>query len=138
MSGDRTHPVATAVMTTEDKPYGVRIDSGGHALRSDEPVSGGGGDTGPGPFGLLLSGLGACTAITLQMYAQRKKWPLSAVDVELHYIVKDKHTRWIDRWVTVHGVDEEQRARLAEIAEKTPVTRAIRGGTEIRTTVTRA
>jgi putative redox protein len=137
MSGDRTHPVATVVMTTEDKPYGVRIDAGGHALRSDEPASGGGGDTGPGPFGLLLSGLGACTAITLQMYAQRKKWPLSAVDVELRYIVKDKHTRWIDRSVTVHGVDEEQRARLAEIAEKTPVTKAIRGGTEIRTTVTR-
>ena len=136
MSGDRTHTVATAVITTEDKPYGVRIDAGGHALRSDEPVSNGGGDTGPGPFGLLLSGLGACTAITLQMYAGRKKWPLSKVDVELSYVVKDKHTRWIDRSVTVHGVNEEQRARLAEIAEKTPLTRAIRGGTEIRTTVT--
>ena len=138
MSGDRNHTVATAVITTEDKPYGVRIDAGGHPLRSDEPVSNGGRDTGPGPFGLLLSGLGACTAITLQMYAERKKWPLTSVDVDLRYVVKDKHTRWIERSVTVHGVDEEQRARLAEIAEKTPVTRAIRGGTEIRTTVTHA
>ena len=80
--------------------------------------TGGGGDTGPGPFGLLLSGLGACTAITLQMYAQRKKWPLSTVDVELHYIVKDKHTRWIDRSVTVHGVDEEQRARRMPVLDR--------------------
>jgi putative redox protein len=135
MSGDRNHTVATVTMTTEDKPYGVRMDADGHALRSDEPVVNGGADTGPAPFGLLLSGLGACTAITLKMYAERKKWPLSTVDVELRYIVKDKHTRWIERSVTVRGVDEEQRARLAEIAEKTPVTKAVRAGTEIRTTV---
>jgi putative redox protein len=138
MSGNRNHTVATAAATTEDRPYGVRIDAGGHPLRSDEPVNRGGGDTGPAPFELLLSGLGACTAITLQMYAGRKKWPLSGVDVDLRYIVEDKRTRWIDRSITVHGVDEEQRAKLAEIAEKTPVTKAIRGGTEIRTTVKRA
>jgi putative redox protein len=138
MSGDRNHTVATVAMTTEDKPYAVRIDAGHHALRGDEPVSNGGADTGPAPFELLLSGLGACTAITLKMYAERKKWPLSSVDVELRYIVRDKHTRWIERTVTVHGVDEEKRARLAEIAEKTPVTKAIRDGTEIRTTVTQA
>ena len=138
MTGDRNHTVATVAMTTEGKPYGVRINAGSHALRGDEPVSNGGADTGPAPFELLLSGLGACTAITLKMYAERKKWQLSGVDVELRYIVRDKHTRWIERTVTVHGVDEEKRARLAEIAEKTPVTKAIRDGTEIRTTVTQA
>src|SRR2546430_13474768 len=126
MSEDRDHTIATATVTSEETPYGVRINTGGHALRGDEPVDHGGADTGPAPFGLLLSGLGACTAITLRMYAERKKWPLSGVDVELRYVVKDKHTRWIDRSVTVHGVDDEQRARLAEIAEKTPVTRAVR------------
>jgi putative redox protein len=68
-----TKPVAVASVTSEDKPYAVRIDSGGHALRGDEPVGHGGGDSGPTPFGLLLSGLGACTAITLRMYAERKR-----------------------------------------------------------------
>ena len=120
-------------MTSEEKPYGVRIDAGGHALRGDEPVDHGGADTGPPPFGLLLSGLGACTAITLRMYAERKSWPLAGVDVTLTYIVKDRNTRWIDRLITLRGVDDDQRARLAEIAEKTPVTMAVRAGTEIRT-----
>jgi len=138
MSGDRDHTVATATVTSEEKPYGVRIDAGGHALRGDEPTDHGGADTGPSPFGLLLSGLGACTAITLRMYADRKSWPLAGVDVKLSYIVKDKNTRWIDRSITVHCVDDDQRAKLAEIADKTPVTRAVRAGTEIRTTVNQA
>jgi putative redox protein len=138
MSGERHHTVATATVTSEEKPYGVRIDAGGHALRGDEPADHGGADTGPAPFGLLLSGLGACTAITLRMYAERKSWPLSGVDVELTYVVEDRDTRWIDRLITVHGVDDDQRAKLAEIAEKTPVTQAVRAGTEIRTTVNAA
>ena len=132
----RAKPLAAASVTTEEAPYGVRIDSGGHALRGDEPVSHGGGDTGPAPFGLVLSGLGACTAITLRMYAERKQWPLSGVDVELSYLAPDRTTQWVDRVITLHGpLDDEQRARLAEIAEKTPVTKAVRAGTEIRTTV---
>ncbi len=61
-------------------------------------------------------------------------WPLAGVNVELTYVVKDRNTRWIDRLITLHGVDEDQRAKLAEIAEKTPVTRVVRAGTEIRTT----
>ncbi len=134
MSDEVDHTIATAMVTSEDKPYGVRIDAGGHALRADEPAGRGGAGTGPAPFGLLLSGLGACTAITLRMYAERQGWPLAGVDVILTYIVKDRDTRWIDRLITVHGVDDDQRAKLAEIAEKTPVTRAVRAGTEIRTT----
>ena len=135
MSDDRDHTVAAATVTSEEKPYGVRIDAGGHALRGDEPVDHGGADSGPAPFGLLLSGLGACTAITLRMYAERKGWPLTEVDVKLTYIVKDQNDGWIDRLVTLHGVDDDQRAKLAEIAEKTPVTKAVRAGTEIRTTL---
>ena len=134
MSDDRDHTIATATVTTEVKPYGVRIDAGGHVLRGDEPVAQGGADTGPPPFGLLLSGLGACTAITLRMYAERQGWPLAGIDVTLSYVVKDRDTRWIDRLITLHGLGDEQRAELAEIAEKTPVTRAVRAGTEIRTT----
>ena len=134
MSDDRDRTIATATVTTEATPYGVRISTGGHALRADEPADRGGADTGPAPFGLLLSGLGACTAITLRMYAEHQGWPLASVDVELTYFVEDRNTRWIDRLITLHGVDEDQRAKLAEIAEKTPVTRVVRAGTEIRTT----
>ena len=133
MSDDRDHTVAAATVASEETPYGVRIDAGGHALRGDEPVDHGGADSGPTPFGLLLSGLGACTTITLRMYAERKSWPLAGVDVTLTYIVKDQNTRWIDRLITLHGVDDDQRAKLAEIAERTPVTKAVRAGTEIRT-----
>ena len=128
-------------MTSEETPYGVRITTGGHALRGDadielapldEPV--GRDHTGPAPFGLLLSGLAACTPITPRMYAEHQSLPLAGVDVQLTYVVKDRNTRWIDRLITLHGVGEDQRAKLAEIAEKTPVTRAVRAGTEIRTT----
>jgi hypothetical protein len=56
------------------------------------------------------------------------------VDVTLTYVVKDKNTRWIDRLITLHGIGDDQRAKLAEIAEKTPVTRAVRAGTKTRTT----
>src|ERR1700751_5379552 len=136
MSDDRDHTIATATVTSEETPYGVRISTGGHALRADEPADRGGADTGPAPFGLLLSGLGACTAITLRMYAERKGWPLAGVDVELSYVVRDRDTRWIARLITLHGLDDEQRAELARIAEKTPVTRAVRAGTEIRTSTT--
>ncbi len=134
MSDDRDHTIATATVTSEETPYGVRIKTGGHALRADEPADHGGADTGPAPFGLLLAGLGACTAITLRMYAEHQGWPLAGVDVELTYVVKDRDTGWIDRLITLHGVDEDQRAKLAGVAEKTPVTRVVRAGTEIRTT----
>ena len=133
MSDDRDRTIATATVTSEATPYGVRINTGGHALRADEPADRGGADTGPAPFGLLLSGLGACTAITLRMYAEHQGWPLAGVDVELTYVVEDRDTRWIDRLITLHGVDEGQRAKLADVAEKTPVTRVVRAGTEIRT-----
>jgi putative redox protein len=133
MSDDRDHTIATATVANEATPYGVRINTAGHALRADEPADRGGADTGPAPFGLLLSGLGACTAITLRMYAEHQGWPLASVDVELTYVVEDRDTRWIDRQITLHGVDEDQRAKLADVAEKTPVTRVVRAGTEIRT-----
>lgn len=134
MSRDRDEVIATAMVASEERPYAVHVDAGGHALRADEPVAHGGGDTGPPPFGLLLAGLGACTAITLRMYAERKNLPLEGVDVQLTYTVKDRATRWIDRVITVRGpLDEKARSKLADIAEKTPVTKAVRAGTDIRT-----
>src|SRR4051812_35398023 len=79
------HTIAAATVTSGEKPYGVRIDAGGHAVRGDEPVAHGGADTGPPRSVCCSRGLGAGTAITLRMYAQRKNWPLSGVEVRLTY-----------------------------------------------------
>ncbi len=113
--------------------YAVNIRSGHHDLVADESVAAGGQDAGPSPFGFVLAGLGACTAITLRMYAERKNWPLSGLAVDLEYFRDDKAFR-IERVLHIEGaLDEEQRARLADIAERTPVTLALKAGATINT-----
>jgi putative redox protein len=113
--------------------YAVRIEAGRHVLVADEPTALGGKDSGAAPYELLLSALGACTAITLRMYAQRKGWPLEGVAVELHYR-KEGDAASIERVLSLDGaLAGEQRDRLAEIAERTPVTLTLKGGVEIRT-----
>lgn len=114
--------------------YRVGVRTGKHELIGDEPISNGGNDEGPSPFGFLLSGLVSCTAITLRMYAERKEWPLETISVEARYDVDDDGQRAIKRTITLpDGLDAEQRQRMAEIAEKTPVTIAVRAGTAIVT-----
>jgi putative redox protein len=125
---------ATATIAAGSADYHVAIRSDGHDLVADEPPSNGGGDTGPSPFGLLLSGLASCTAITLRMYAQRKGWEFDSIEVETRYDISEHQTRTILRTITLPpGLDEDARTRLAEIAEKTPVTKAVRAGTPIVT-----
>jgi putative redox protein len=124
--------VAGAVVTGRTARYAVDVRSGHHRFIADEPVSGGGGDAGPSPFGLLLASLGACTAITLRMYAERKGWPLTGVEVDLTYHATND-TPSIERKLRLDGLDATQRARCAEIAEKTPVTRALKRGIDIKT-----
>jgi putative redox protein len=113
----------------------VDLRAGSHHLVADEPAASGGGDTGPPPFGLLLSALVACTAMTLRMYAERKQWNVASLEVDARYDVDDDGSASIDRTITLPAeVSAEQRDRLAEIAERTPVTLAIRAGTPIATT----
>lgn len=113
--------------------YAVTITARKHSLVCDEPQSHGGQDAGPAPYDLLLGGLGACTAITLRMYAKRKQWALQAIDVQLQ-LHKDEAGDRIDRVLTLHGdLDDEQRGRLLEIAEKTPVTLTLKTGATIST-----
>jgi putative redox protein len=113
--------------------YAVDLQAGKHRLVADEPASHGGDNAGPGPFSLLLSGLAACTAITLRMYAQRKGWNLTAVDVEAQLFRRGSESH-IDRSISLHGdLDEAQTARLLEVSERTPVTLTLKGGVEIRT-----
>ncbi len=105
---------------------------GGHKLVIDEPAEAGGADLGPKPTLLLASSLAGCTAVTLELYAERKGWELGevAVDVDVEY--ERAVPKSFD--VTVHlgaDLDEEQRARLLTIAGKCPVHKVIAAQTEV-------
>ena len=109
--------------------YQQAVQASQHALIADEPVSVGGADAGPAPFDFIMSGLGACTSMTLRMYAERKELPLRQVTVELshHKVEVDGVKRdCIQRSITLDGdLTAEQRQRLLEIANKCPVHRAL-------------
>ncbi|GJF31722.1 hypothetical protein KNE206_44220 [Kitasatospora sp. NE20-6] len=123
---------AAAIATSAGDDYHVDIRSGHHHLAADEPEQAGGGDTATTPIGLLLSAVGSCTAITLRMYAGRKGWPLETVRVHLGYEKGPDATARITRRIDLLGdLDDTQRARLLDIADRTPVTRAVSGGTPI-------
>lgn len=111
--------------------YRTEIEVGGHVLVADEPPALGGGAVGPAPYDLLLASLGACTAITLRMYADRKEWPLESVEVGLRF--SGGADPRIDRTLTIVGLDDDQKARLADIAERTPVTLTLKQGVPIAT-----
>lgn len=125
--------MAKAHVASGGPQWATAITTGNHSLMSDEPVSLGGADAGPAPYDLLLSSLGACTAITLRMYAARKEWSLEEVTIDLaHY--KDGDRSKITRKLWLEGdLDETQRARLADIAERTPVTLTLKTGADITT-----
>jgi uncharacterized OsmC-like protein/pimeloyl-ACP methyl ester carboxylesterase len=122
------------------------IKAGAHRFIADEPVAAGGRDSGPNPYDLLLAALGACTAMTLRLYAGRKALPLDRVTVRLRHArihaadcetceTKDGMIDRIERGIVLEGVlDQEQRARLLEIADKCPVHRTLTSEVDIRTT----
>jgi putative redox protein len=114
--------------------YACAIRAGHHELTADEPVASGGTDRGPAPYQLLVASLAACTSITLRMYAERKGWTLGAIDVDVTLDKDDAGAAHIARVISFGApVTDEQRARLAEIAEKTPVTKTLRAGATIAT-----
>ncbi len=121
--------------TREDPNYRQAVRCGRHEMLADERPARGGGDAGPMPFEYVLSGLGACTSITLRMYAQRKGWDIGAVGVQLA-LHREGEAFTVERRVAFSvALSDEQRGRLAEICEKTPVTLAVKAGMSIHTSL---
>jgi uncharacterized OsmC-like protein/alpha-beta hydrolase superfamily lysophospholipase len=133
------------VRETRRGRFQQEVTAGRHRLVADEPIDAGGLDSGPGPYDLLLAGLGACTSMTLRMYAERKALPLDRVTVRLahsriHAVdcesceTREGMLHRIDRIITLAGdLDADQRQRLLEIADKCPVHRTLTSEIEIRT-----
>jgi uncharacterized OsmC-like protein len=124
--------------------FAQEIVAGQHRLNADEPLSAGGSDTGPTPYELLLAALGACTAMTVTMYARRKKLPLDGIVVRLRHSrihaedcfecqTEEGFLDRIDREIELSGsLSPDDRLRLFEIAEKCPVSRTLTSEINIR------
>lgn len=125
--------------------FAQEIDAGGHALRADEPRDVGGDDTGPGPYELLLAALGACTSMTLRMYAARKGWPVGRIAVSLSHdkihakdcadceTTEGKLDRIVRRLTVDGNLSPDMRSKLLEIADKCPVHRTLTSEVKIET-----
>jgi len=121
--------------------YTAEIQAGPHRMTADEPKTVGGRELGPTPYEYVASGLGSCTAMTLFMYARRKKWPLESVRVHLihekSHIEDSQHEGKIDvfqREIEINGsLSEQQKDRLLEIANKCPVHKTLEASSKIIT-----
>jgi putative redox protein len=135
------------VVEAGDRKFAEDMYAGRHRMRADEPVSVGGTDSGPTPYDLLLAALGACTAMTVRMYAERKQIPLERITVALkherdHAVdcmeceTRDARVDRIDRVLSLEGnLDDAQRTRLLEIANKCPVHRSLESGIRVATSI---
>ena len=135
------------IVTAERSGLLQNITIGPHQLRADEPIAFGGGDAGPDPYELLLAALGACTGMTIRMYAERKKWPLEGVQVQLAHSkihaedcadceTQPRSLDRIDREISFTGkLSADQLQRLREIADKCPVHRTLSSHVQIHTAV---
>ena len=135
-------PRNVVVRETRSGKFQQTVTTGPHQMLADEPVAVGGDDSGPGPYDFLLAGLGACTSMTMRMYADRKSLPLDRVTVTLKHgkihaadcaecETREGMLDQIDRVISMEGaLDADQRARLMEIADKCPVHRTLKS--EIR------
>jgi len=133
-------PRKTVMASLGDKGLSTEVQIRQHRLTADEPEKAGGEDRGATPHELLSAGLGACTAMTLQLYARRKSWPLESVHVHLDAHPQDSSDRsggyLFERLLELKGaLSPEQRQRLLQIAEKCPVHKTLTGDIEIHTSL---
>jgi putative redox protein len=138
-------PGTVVVEETRRSKFEQSVTAGKQHFLADEPAAAGGGDAGPGPYDLLLAGLGACTAMTLRLYADFKKLPLDRVRVTLRHSrdyaedckdceAAEAKLERIDRGIVLEGdLDATMRARLMAIADKCPVHRTLTSKVDIRT-----
>jgi putative redox protein len=131
--------VPTVNAVSNAAPWLVTLNDGTHEWQADEPVALGGADRAPTPHHLLLSALGACTAVTLRMYAARKSWALEEVQVELQFNPEGTPAAGgndIRRRITVRGaLSAEQRERLLQIANACPIHKVLSGEVRIATSL---
>ena len=130
-------PRNVVVRETRNSKFQQTVTIGPHQMLADEPVAAGGEDSGPGPYDFVLAGLGACTSMTMRMYADRKSLPLDRVTVTLKHSkihaedcaeceTREGMLDQIDRVISIEGaLDADQRKRLMEIADKCPVHRTL-------------
>jgi uncharacterized OsmC-like protein len=128
---------ADVIVRGEGGTFAQQIAAGRHRLKSDEPESAGGTDTGPSPYDLLLAALGSCTSMTVGMYARKKNWPLERITVWLRHSkiyaadcseceTREGKLDRIERDLRFEGpLSAEQHSRLLEIADKCPVHRTL-------------
>jgi putative redox protein len=124
--------VDVVITESGNGPYAQFVTAGRHVMGADEPERLGGRDTGPSPYDFLLAGLGACTAMTMRMYATKRAWHVEHISVDLRHekVAVPGATTKSDRFervITLIGeLTEEQRAQLLEIADKCPVSQTLR------------
>lgn len=127
---------ANIIVKNTGTSYSTDILAGNHQVKSDEPVDHGGNDEGPTAHQMLLASLGACTAITIRMYANRKQWDLRSITIELNMekvISEGTEKTVIFRKLKFEGtLDDEQNKRLLFIADKCPVHKTLTGPVEIK------
>lgn len=126
--------ISTAIVQSTDVHYKHLITTGKHELIADEPEHAGGKDAGPAPYDYLLSGLAACTAITLRMYAEKKGWDIGSIRIELDLQKDREGNTHIERVIhSTATLDDAQWERLLDVAGKTPVTKTLLQGATIHT-----
>lgn len=122
------------VSETGESPFAVRIEMGAHEVVGDEPVSAGGGGLGPNPFDLMTAALAECTVMTVRWFARRQDWPRDHVEVVVDHAKKllagtSEPVDVFDKTIFLYGprLDENQRARLMDVATKCPIQRVLEG-----------